>query len=861
MGWREITLARTPSLVIGIWSLAAGIGQVALWPELPGSVESAGLLLMGVIALTALLLVFSRPASGNARWLVWSVILPFVFGACWALHSNHEVLKQRLPDVLHGTDHRITIEVSSLPQLSPAVSRFGSNFHLATGHKDGRFTARVIDGENPVFLGQVIRLSWYRIGPELAQNLTAGSRWKLVARLKQPRGSLNPHTFDYEAWLLRRGIYATGYVRDRDDVPQFIAAGDGMDALRERVRDRISRVTPGNSGLHQQALIRALLLGDKGDVDARTRDLLRRTGTAHLLAISGLHVGMVSGIFLLLGGLLGRLFGLFKKGNPLFWPGGAALIAALAYTLLSGAPLSAQRALMMTFVVIIALVHRRRFGGGLALGLALASVLLLQPLAVLDAGFWLSFVAVGALLLRFRGRTARVESGSEEGPVGNAIPGNRWGHCLRSLTIACGAAIQSQWAILIGLLLPSILIFSGVSASGLLLNLVAIPWVGLLILPLVFLGAVFPGAVGQLLWSLADMQLSWLLDFLAYADGRLPGWQPLPLPPIAVLSFAAISCFILLLPRGFPGRGLGWCLVPVVFASLLPGAWQRPGEPFLEVTVLDVGQGLSVVAATDGHRILFDTGAGSDSGWDAGSSIVAPYLMAEYGTPLDLLAVSHGDRDHAGGVGGVLAQMEVGALAAPGRLGERLGRGGVGTDGGLPAPARHFPCLAGREDVLGELKVQWLWPESDGVDGEENDHSCVALLAWRGIRVLLTGDISDKVERRLKVTYPEFEQVDLLVAPHHGSRSSSSSALIRWARPGAVVFSAGYRHHFGHPHPDVVARYGKAGASLFNTAMTGAVTLSWSGADAEPRVVCARNAPRFWLAEVPLCTGGEASVR
>ncbi|WP_078085589.1 DNA internalization-related competence protein ComEC/Rec2 [Microbulbifer mangrovi] len=860
-GVGEVTLPRTPSLVSGVWLLAVGIGQVALWPELPGNADSAGVLMMGVIGLAALLLVLARPVSGTARWVTWSVALPIAFGVGWALYSNHHALTKRLPEALHGTDHRVTIELNALPQSSPAVSRFGSSFVPSTGHKDARFNARVIDAENTELLGQRLRLSWYRIDPKLAPNLTAGSRWALVVRLKQPRGSLNPHTFDYEAWLLQRGIYASGYVRDGDEEPQFIAAGDGIDVLREYVRDRITGGSPGSPVLRHQALIRALLLGDKGGVDTPTRDLLRRTGTAHLLAISGLHVGMVSGIFLLAGGLLGRFFGLLGRGSPLVWAGGAALLAALAYTLLSGAPLSAQRALIMTFVVIAALVHRRRFGSGLAFGLALASVLLLQPLAVLDAGFWLSFIAVGALLLRFRGRGGQGEGVREEELAGAAWTSNFTSRGMRRFGVACVGALRSQWAILIGLLLPSILIFSGVSASGLLLNLVAIPWVGFLILPLVFLGAVFPGPVGNFLWGLADNQLTWLLEFLAYADSRLPGWQSLQLPSAAVLAFAIISCFVLLLPRGFPARGLGWCLVPVVFAGLLPGGWQREAQAFLNVTVLDVGQGLSVVAATEDHRMLFDTGAGSGRGWNAGSSIVAPYLMAEYGAELDLLAVSHGDRDHAGGVSGVLGQLEIGALVAPGWLGERL----AGSNRGTPeVPLRTVPqfhCHAGREDSLDELTVQWLWPDSDRVDGEENDHSCVALLVWRGVRILLTGDISSSVEYKLRAAYPDFTPVDLLVAPHHGSRTSSSNALIQWARPGRVVFSAGYRHHFGHPHPDVVSRYRKAGATLFNTAITGAITVAWSTGSSQPQVRCARNTPRFWRSGVTACTGEGASVR
>ena len=829
-GQLSALITQRASATASLWVLALGIGQVAFWPELPANAELAAWALMAILAVGILVL-----TTVPARRIL---LLPlcFLFGTCYALFANHTALAGRLPEVLHGSDHRVSLVVSSLPQLSPSVSSFTSNPKPLYGFQDARFEAEVLAGPAE-FIGRRLRLSWYRLNAKTALRMTAGSQWNMTVRLKQPRGSVNPHTFDFESWLLQRGIYATGYVREKDQTPEFIAAGSGLAAVRERLRQRISGTGLDTGPFEQNGLMRALLLGDRGGVDQNTRDLLRHTGTAHLLAISGLHVGMVAGIFLFLGAVLGRGISLFRGVSPILISGVAAFIGALVYTLLSGAPLSAQRALIMTAVAILALLSRRRFSGSFAFALALALVLLLQPLAVLNAGFWLSFIAVGALLLRFQGRSAGCED------LAGVAGESRW---IAKLQAGIGTAVQSQGAILIALLLPSIAIFSGVSVTGLLLNLVAIPWVGMVILPLILLGASAPDPVASLSLQAADANLGWLLDFLAYSDTVLPGWQSIPLQPTAAMLLAVGTCSaVLFLPRGVPGRALGWCLVPVLLSGLTP--WQRAQEPAFTLTVLDVGQGLAVVAATETHSMVFDAGPSTGSGWNAGAHIVAPFVLNTSGQTLDLLSVSHGDLDHSGGVSGVLEQLNVAAMVAPGQLEQRIG--------GKGQELQTSPCVAGRKLALGELTVEWLWPRSEDLSGEENDHSCVALLRWREVRILLTGDISAKAEHQIAAENPDSRPVDLLVAPHHGSRTSSSQALIQWAAPQRVVFSAGYRHHFGHPHPSVVSRYRDFGTQVFTTADLGAVQVSWEDDTTTTRIACARQSGKFWLAEgtLPSC--------
>nr|WP_277608386.1 DNA internalization-related competence protein ComEC/Rec2 [Microbulbifer elongatus] len=807
-----------PKILPGLWICAAGIGQVAFWPVLPGSREVAGTILLCLLGATLLLTVTGVWRRAAGCWAGLS--LSFLLGTFWALWCNHQALEQRLPPQLHGTDHTLVLEVVSLPQSAPAVSFFGRPSLSANGYLDARFRARVIDGADARFVDRTLQLGWYRMTPAEAERLQAGSRWRMRVRVKEPRGSINPHTFDYAAWLLEQGVFATGYVRDRDLQPALMASGHGIDRLREGLRRQLKAEVSGQPRYPQAPLLSALLLGDRGGISEKTRRLLQSTGTAHLLAISGLHVGMVAGCFFVLGGIFGRSVGVFGgrwSGNPLYLAGAAGALGALSYTLISGAPLSAQRALLMSLVALAAVVLRRRFDGQLGLALALCGILFWQPLAVLNAGFWLSFVAVAALLLRFQGRVGAAAVDEVAAPVGGWLLN----------------AVRSQWAIMIGLLVPSVLIFHGVSLTGLAVNLIAIPWVGLTILPLILLGALCPFApLTSSLWTLADLQLGWLLRFLETTNQLAPGWHGLPVPGGWVLLLLAFAGLLLIMPRGIPGRGLGWLLVPVV--ALGGTGWQRPLPDSFELTVLDVGQGLAVSMTTAERTLIFDTGASTASGWSAGGSIVAPYLQAQGRQLVDAVIVSHGDRDHAGGLRGVLEQLSVVNLVAPGHLAKRLS-----------THIDSHQCVAGRVASYGDLSIRWLWPRSTAVNGEENDHSCVGLLQWNQVRILLTGDIPGQVEAQLAEMYPHMAPVDVLLAPHHGSRTSSSAALVAWAQPARVVFSAGYRHRFGHPHPEVSARYRDAGATLFNTADDGAIQFRWEGGGA-PEIARARDGGRFW---------------
>ena len=827
-----------------LWLLAIGIAQIALWPHLPE--PSAGFWIGYLALVTLLIFPIARRRTGSGKELaaernsarisvrtlcIW--LLPCVLGAGWGLYWDRAALDNRLPLTLHGADADVTLKITALPDVRPATFNFGRVRSADGERRDVRFPALVESSDVSELVGQKLLLTWY--GTNRASQIRAGSRWQARLRIKRPRGNVNPATFDYEAWLLQQGYFATGYLRDRDLRPHLLDRGAGLNALRESLRDRVQ-----SAGLDQGRLVRALLLGDKSGLTDADQQLLRDTGTSHLLAISGLHVGMVAGFFLFIGGLWARLWGLYRPRNPRLGAGVIAVTAAIGYTLICGAPLSAQRALIMTVVGIAAWIWRRRVSPGLAFALALALVLLLQPLAVLNAGFWLSFTAVAALLLCFGGRQ-RVASQKARAfdPQSSAMTrltrgDNFW------LT-----AVRSQWVVLLALLLPSLIFFTGVSRSGLLVNLIAIPWLGLLILPPILLGTLL--SVSNLeagCWQFADWQLGLLFRLLQWSQDQLPSWQWLPAPGLWVAALALVSVLLLLLPRGFPGRLLGWCLLPVLLAGAIP--WRSPPPASLKISILDVGQGLAVAVMADGRSVVLDTGEGMPDGWSAGRSVVAPFLLGQGVTVLDALVVSHGDRDHAGGASGLMDVLPVAELIAPGALGERLVRH-------QPVAVPVARCRAGDRVQLGGLTISWLWPSDDApVSGEENDHSCVGILEWQGVRVLFTGDISRKVERQLARRYPGFAPVDLLIVPHHGSRTSTSADLLDWARPARAVFSAGFRHHFGHPHPSVVQRLLSRGVAVFSTADAGAVQFSWRPGAEAPDVECARGAAKFWRSMGPM---------
>ncbi|WP_461515957.1 DNA internalization-related competence protein ComEC/Rec2 [Porticoccus sp.] len=728
----------------GIYSFAAGVYVVAYWPVLPGYAVAA------VLAVTGLVVLPTR-----AR-VMGGLLLGISYGVCW----GHYSLSHHLPDHLNPSDHSVTGEIVGIP--------------VDNGHRV-RFNLKLLPSPAHLPLKQ-LRLSWY----QHEEKLVPGQIWQLQVRLRRPRGNVNPGGFDYQGWLLGQGISATGYVRPGGD-HRLLATTLSVDSLRYRLRESI-KSSPASST--SQALMAALTIGDRSLIDSELWQRLSQLGLVHLLVVSGLHIGFMATIGFVSGAILARVIGLIGWSiNARYCGALLALFTAMAYSLMAGLSLPTQRAMIMVAVALLAILANRHVGKVTGFGLALAGVALVDPLATLNAGFWMSFGAVAGLIWLV--------------PVFCRV--SKWRQLL-----------GVQWLVFVLLFLPLVLWQLPVAWFAPLLNLLAIPWVGFLIIPLCLLGsaiAPFSNMFADNCWWLAGWQLDQFLRLLHWFE--LPEWLPQFLP----FSHSGVSLWLmvavvtlLILPRGIPGRFLFVPLFLVLAWS--PTKRQHP----LTVTALDVGQGLSVVVQTARHNLVYDTGPAYGD-FDTGSAVVAPFLRKQGVTLLDKLVVSHADSDHAGGAAALRTLFPPDDFL----VGEKLG---------IPNVSERL-CLAGESWQWDGVTFQFVYPFPDTL-AEGNNRSCVLLIRHGDDEILLTGDIEASVERQLlslKHNFPD--AISVLVAPHHGSRTSSSAAFVSALTPLHVVFSAGFRHHFGHPAEDVVGRYKQHKAVLWNTAEQGAIQFRW----------------------------------
>ena len=616
--------------------------------------------------------------------------------------------------------------------------------------------------------------------------------------MKRPHGNANPHGFDYEAWLLERNIRATGTIRPRGDNVRLddfvIRAGYALERLRDGLRQRFHAASPGAPYL---GVLVALTMGDQRAIPAAQWTVFNRTGIAHLVSISGLHVTMVAALFAALVNALWRR----SERAMLRLPAQQAAViagwlAALAYALIAGFEVPAQRTLYMLSVVAVAMVSGRNFGVSRTVLLALLAVLLLDPWAVLAIGFWLSFGAVAILFYVGSSRLAQ-ESGRWAGV-------RHWG--------------VTQWSVTVGSLPLLLFFFQQFSLVSPLANALAIPWVSFVVTPLALLFAIIPWPPLLALdhWLLAQLMV--VLEWLA----GWPVWQQ-PAPPLWASGLALAGVVWVLLPRGFPARWVGMVLMLPAFAFDPP----RPQAGSAWIDVLDVGQGLAVVVRTAKHSLLYDTGPAYSAEANAGQRVVLPYLRAVGVDRLDMLVVSHQDKDHAGGAAAIRAALPVGRYltSVPGVDGESCAAGQAWEWDGVRFSVLH-PVLA----------------DYDRPGKKSNNLSCVVRVEAAGRSVLLTADIEARDEAALLAREPEALRSDVLVVPHHGGSGSSMPAFVRAVGAGDAVFSAGYRNAFGHPRPDILERH--AASRQWRTDHDGSVFMV---IEASPRLSAwRREQPRYW---------------
>jgi competence protein ComEC len=733
-------------------------------------------------------------------WLCAPLLAAAAFGITEARGAWR--LADALTAALEGRDILLTGTIASLPQPGLSGTRFEFEVHGATA------AGRAVRVPRRVALG------WYRgfepdalLGaPE--QELRAGQRWRFTVRLKQPHGSFNPHGFDLELWLFERCLRASGHVRaTAGDRPVLLSRADGqaVDRLRQHLRERIDAWVddPRAAGV-----LAALVVGDQGAIDRADWDLFRDTGVAHLMSISGLHVTMFAW---LAAGVVGWLWR--RSGRLMLWQpvpmaarwGGLAL--AVAYALLAGWGVPAQRTLWMLATVAAVQTLGLRWPGPMVLLAAAVAVSLADPWALLQPGFWLSFGAVGLLML-----------GAPEPPGA--------GDWRQRLAAAVWAGLRTQAVATVGLAPLTLVFFQQVSLVGFAANLVAIPLVTLLVTPLALAGALLPW-----LWLPAEALVQGMVAALAPL-GQWPVWTSAAAPPWAAAA-GLLGGALLVLP--LPPR-VRWLGLPLV----LPLAWPLPDRPEhgrFDLVALDVGQGTAVLVRTRLHLMVYDTGPVYSPEADAGERVLLPLLRARGEAGVDRLVLSHRDTDHVGGAASLMRRLPVASVWSS-----------LETGHPIRAAAPHEPCRAGRGWVWDGVRFDVLHPAGPGLpDAMPNTLSCVVRVRDAlGASALLTGDLEAAQESALVLslapTDPQALAATAMMVPHHGSRTSSSAAFLDTVAPRLAFVQAAYRSRFGHPAPDVLARYAERGITVRRSDTCGA--WSWNGrGDGD----CARqSAHRYW---------------
>ncbi|MEW6120890.1 MAG: DNA internalization-related competence protein ComEC/Rec2 [Pseudomonadota bacterium] len=751
-----------------------GIGVLQLQAALPPARWLAVLpLLAGVLWLPP----FQRPLLVAVRRLGIACLCA-ALGFAWAAWRADARLAERLPEHWQGVDVELVGVLADLPQANARGERFILDVE------------RVLTPGLPRLARVQVTRYWPRDGARQAQ-FHAGERWRLTVRLKRPYGTHNPHGFDLEAWMLERNIGASGYVREQPPPHRLDVLaptpGAWLAAMREGLRARIFATL---QDAPYAGVIAALVLGDQQSIPHGQWRVFTRTGVNHLLSISGLHVTMIAA---LAGWLLVFVWRRLPRAVER-WPARqaglvAAVAAATAYAVLAGFQVPAQRTLFMLLALALAFWGRREPRPFSALVAALGIVLLIDPWAVVSPGFWLSFGAMATIIWVTFGRVAR--------PA--ALHG--WATVQAAVTLALAPAL--------------LLLFQQVSLVSPLANAVAIPVVSWLVTPLALLGTLAPP-----LWQLAAWLMAQLGDLLAWASAWPWATLARPAPAAWAVALALVGCLWLMMPRGFPLRALGFLLwLPLAFP---PRVDLAPGSFIAEV--IDVGQGTAILLRTARHALLYDTGA-SFAGSDAGERIVVPHVRATGLAALDGVIVSHDDNDHSGGLLSVLRDMPTGWLLH-----------GLPAHSPLlkdaPAPRR---CVRGQHWEWDGVRFEILNPQPHAWDAgnrRDNDFSCVLRVGRGESSLLITGDAERRGELELLESGVPLTAA-VLVAGHHGSRSSSIAEFVAHVRPRHVVFTAGYRNRFGHPHPEVVARYRALGSQVLRSDRDGLIRLRFGEAGVE----------------------------
>jgi len=727
-------------------------------------VQWVGLMILCVFFI--LKVIFTNRCGNQSLNFFMASALAVLLGYVYSNWYAHLILKHSLPAGFETEPVTCIGYVASLPVNSAAQTRFV--FQAVSIQKGGL--------SQPIQI--LINISWRNS----SFNPHVGDKLELNTRLKRIHGLASPGAFDYEAIMLEKGIGATGYVLNGSN--RFLSHywyNYPIDQLREAIRTRLQVNLPPTQTAHW---LEALIIGEKENIAADEWKVLRNTGTNHLMAIGGLHIGLIAGFIHFLFGFMWRRSAYLTLCIPSTEAGAiAAIVMALIYSALAGFSLPTERACIMLVSFMVYFIWRKPHNAWSGWSIALLLVLILNPLALLSDSFWLSF---STLALITYGMSARVK------------PGGWWWKYGRI-----------QWLIGIGLMPISILIFHEASFISFAANTIAIPWLACLILPLCLISTgllfIYAPAAKFGLW-LADFNLHGLwyfLQSLSKCHGSI-AHLVMPNPIIFFMTFSAV--LLLLAPIGIPGRLLSFVwLMPLIFYSS-----PHPRLNAIWFSVLDVGQGLSVVVQTKSHVLLYDAGPKLGPGSDAGENIVVPFLLSKQIKKIDMLVVSHGDNDHIGGVESVAELFRIKQVKSS-----------------VPDKLQAFHadfCRAGDHWEWDGVIFTFLYPTSDDLQ-HGNDSSCVLRIDNGEQSILLPGDIQKMAEKKLLLIGGEDLKVSMLVAPHHGSKTSAILGFVNKSHPGTIVYATGYHNRYRFPNPSVVKLYEQLGATSLNTAEEG--TIEW----------------------------------
>lgn len=824
-----------------IAGVAAQLQQSGLWPAAV-YVALASLALAIACALHGcrVLNKFKNPAPGSVGLMMF--VLAALLGLGLTGWRASAFQASALNPALEGRDISVTGMVLAMPQLGEDAVR------LRLGVESAR-----LDGQT-VTLPPQIMLGWYSgfagretksssaessDASELAldlqrkpQVLRAGERWQMTVRLKAPHGNSNPHGFDYELWLWEQGIQASGYVRagPHDEPP--LKLSNSWRYPVERARQRVAEAIYQRVANRQLAgVLAALVVGDQNAIERADWDVFRATGVAHLMSISGLHITMFAWVASLLIASLWRRSVRLTPRLCLALPAGSAgalggLLLAALYALFSGWGVPAQRTIWMLATVVLLRQSGRQWPWLQTWLLAMAVVVALDPWALMQAGFWLSFVAVGVLFATDSGADDdRQSRAATLFSLKNSPKPALWRQLLTRPAAGLLRSAREQWVVTLALTPLSLLLFNQVSLVGLLANAVAIPWVTLLVTPLAMLGVLWSP-----LWDLAAWSVGLLAIFLQW----LASW------PLASVSVAAAPLWCAV--AGVLGGGL--------LAMRLPWHWRALGIPLLlpvllwqparvapgqfELLAADIGQGNAVLVRTASHTLLYDTGPRFSRESDAGNRVLVPLLRA-LGERVDMLMLSHRDTDHIGGAPAVLAMQPQASLLSS-----------IEDSHELQALRKSTRCVAGQRWLWDGVAFEVLHPDATDYElaNKSNAMSCVLRVSNGSQTALLVGDIEAPQELRLATSAPDRLKANILLAPHHGSKTSSSAVFLDAVQPQLALVQAGYRNRFGHPVAVVVARYDKRGIRLIKSPQCGAAT--WQSANPAD-ISCQRQlGQRYW---------------